>query len=266
MHYYQHHIGDFLADAGSLPNDALGAYMRLLWRYYSDESPIRGDLEDIAFDICTPPETVRQLLRRYFYESPDGWRNKRCDEEIAKYHAKADKAAASANARWGRARTMRTQCGRNANASISDANQQPITNNQKKDQKKKPAARPAPVFVPAPDWLNPNAWAEWCQYRKGKRWGESAQRYSLDELDKLRKEGHDPPAVIRQSIAAGWTGLFPLKYHGARNETHRNLSAVERVRAAAIAGELADRAAHRGYGSADSLGPDDGNLRPPLDL
>jgi hypothetical protein len=122
------------------------------------------------------------------------------------------------------------------------------------------------VFVDPPAWLDPVAWSEWCQHRKGKRWQESAQRYSIAELDKLRREGHDPPSVIRQSIAAGWTGLFALKSSGVRNEVSRNLSAVERVRASAIAGELADNPADWSNGCADLVGTDGGNLRAPLDI
>ncbi len=53
---------------------------------------------------------------------------------------------------------------------------------------------------------------------------------------------------------------------GARNETHRNLSAVERVRESAIRGELADRAARQPHGHADLVGQDGGDLRTPLDL
>jgi uncharacterized protein YdaU (DUF1376 family) len=132
MHYYQHHIGDFLRDAGSLPNEALGAYMRLLWRYYADESPIQGEPEDIAFDLSTSPETVRQLLRRYFCQTAEGWRHSRCDREIEQYRRKADKASASAKARWANANAMRTHSERNANETVSDANQEPITNNQER--------------------------------------------------------------------------------------------------------------------------------------
>lgn len=136
MHYYSHHIGDFLTDAGSLPNESLGAYMRMLWRYYADESPLTGEVEDIAFDAGTTPEIARQLLRRFFVKDGDGWSHVRCDKEIAKYHGKAEKAKKSANARWNDAKHVRTQCERNANASNSDANQQPITNNQEEQDQK----------------------------------------------------------------------------------------------------------------------------------
>ena len=65
-----------------------------------------------------------------------------------------------------------------------------------------------------PDWLPPEAWAEWCEYRrklKAKGWTQMAARKSLASLSQLRDDGHDPREVIDQSIAAGWTGLFAVK-------------------------------------------------------
>ena len=33
---------------------------------------------------------------------------------------------------------------------------------------------------------------------------------AIEELDRLRAEGHDPSRVIGQSIVNGWKGLFPV--------------------------------------------------------
>lgn len=208
MHYYQHHIGDFIRDAGNLPNDCLGAYMRMLWKYYVDETPLAGEVEDIAFDAATTQEIARQLLRRYFYPTPEGWRHRRCDEEIEKYREKSEKARASANARHREANAQRTQCERNANAPKNDANHKPITINQeKKDQKK----GRAPLALP--DWLPESVWAMWHDFRNARKgWTPKARELSLSSLTKLRDQGHEPRAVIEQSIERGWTGLFPI--HG----------------------------------------------------
>jgi hypothetical protein len=69
--------------------------------------------------------------------------------------------------------------------------------------------------VEFPDWLDVDAWAMWERFRsKGKgrtTWTEDARRLSLRTLGKLRDAGHDPRAVIEQSIERGWSGLFELK-------------------------------------------------------
>lgn len=130
MHYYRHHIGDFLKDTGHLSNDQMGVYLRMLWRYYLDEKPLKDDCESIAFAMRSDEKTVNLILRHFFVLQDDGWRHNRCDKEIADYHEKKGKAANSANARWSNANAMRTHTERNADESVFDANHKPITNNQ----------------------------------------------------------------------------------------------------------------------------------------
>ena len=139
MHYYQHHIGDFIKDTANLNDHQLVTYMRMIWAYYSEEKPLADAPEDIAFAMRSDEKTVGLILRHYFKETPDGWRHGRCDREIAGFHGKKEKAAASANARWTNAKNnanaMRTQCERNATEHKNDANQEPITNNQEPKSK-----------------------------------------------------------------------------------------------------------------------------------
>ena len=131
MHYYRHHIGDFLKDTGHLSNDQMGVYLRMLWRYYLDEKPLKDDCESIAFVMRSDAKTVSLILQHFFVLQDEGWRHKRCDKEISDYHEKKGKAANSANARWSNANAMRTHTERNADAPVFDANHKPITNNQK---------------------------------------------------------------------------------------------------------------------------------------
>lgn len=152
MHYYQHHIGDFIKDTTHLDDHQLATYLRMLWAYYTSESPITGDFEDIAFAMRTDEKTVRLLLRHFFTEAPDGWHHTRCDKEIADYHSKAEKARNSANARWKNADAMRTHSERNPNEPVFDANQEPRTNNQEPVNRKQRGTRlPADCLLP-PEW------------------------------------------------------------------------------------------------------------------
>lgn len=130
MYYYQHHIGDFIKDTANLDDHQLATYLRMIWAYYSSERPISGEMEDVAFAMRSDEKTVRLLLRHFFIETTNGWTHARCDREIEEYRAKGEKARTSANARWNKEKTMQPQCVRIANASVSDANQEPITKNQ----------------------------------------------------------------------------------------------------------------------------------------
>ena len=146
MHYYQHHIGDFVRDTSRLSDAQSMAYLRLLWAYYDKEQPLANSVEKLAFQIGASEKDVGLILEHFFKLDTEEnvWRHKRCDAEIEAYKAKEEKARKSANARWGNkssaskaqktsskdAQTVQPQCERNANASKSDANQEPITKNQ----------------------------------------------------------------------------------------------------------------------------------------
>ena len=90
-----------------------------------------------------------------------------------------------------------------------------------------------PPALTLPDWLPESAWADWHSFRNQRKgWTRKARELSLATLTKLRARGHDPTAVIEQSIERGWTGLFELKNtvntHAA-STSNRKLSAVEQV-------------------------------------
>jgi uncharacterized protein YdaU (DUF1376 family) len=81
------------------------AYRRLIDAYYLAEKPFFGSPADIAKDIgmMSEIEEVYYVLSKFFESTGSGWINKRCDEEIAKYHEKQEQAVragkASAKAR-----------------------------------------------------------------------------------------------------------------------------------------------------------------------
>lgn len=78
----------------------------------------------------------------------------------------------------------------------------------------KPRAKAAAVEVALPDWLPPDAWRAWCEHRIGaapRKWTQRAAELTIRKLGELRDQGHDPQAVIDQSIMAGWSGLFAVK-------------------------------------------------------
>ncbi|VVD63598.1 hypothetical protein PPN31114_00230 [Pandoraea pneumonica] len=84
---------------------------------------------------------------------------------------------------------------------------------EKKKTKGARASRRVESTIELPDWLSGEAWGNWVAYRrKGKApFTDHAASLSIEALDKLRADGHDPVAVINQSVLRGWTGLFPVK-------------------------------------------------------
>jgi uncharacterized protein YdaU (DUF1376 family) len=159
MHYYQHHIGDFVRDTSRLTDVQCMAYLRLIWRYYDTELPLPNDPEALAFQIGASESDVRSILKHFFEIDGDLCRHKRCDKEIAAYKEKSAKAANSANARWSNAGAMRTHTERNAKAKVSDANQEPRTKNHKDKA----------TVVATPEGVSPEIWDAFVQQRKIKK-------------------------------------------------------------------------------------------------
>lgn len=64
-----------------------------------------------------------------------------------------------------------------------------------------------------PDWLPKENWKGYLEMRKKikKPMTERAVKLQINELTKLKKQGHDPGKVLDQSVRNSWQGLFPLK-------------------------------------------------------
>ena len=149
MNYFEHHIGDYVAATSHLSFVEDAAYSRLIRIYYRDEKPLPLELKVVQrlAGARTREEkvAVETVLAEFFQASEDGWHSKRCDEEIARFREKREKARRSADARWNPDKLaseadnsdMRTHSSGNANASETDdsrnAHQSPDTNHQAPD-------------------------------------------------------------------------------------------------------------------------------------
>ena len=133
MHYYQKNIGDYIRDTMNLSLLEHGVYMTLIDHYTLNEEPFSLDQLDICWAIGARTDdektAVCLILSKFFIETEKGYTHKRCDEEIAKYHAKSDIARVNANKRWeSNAKAMQTHTKGNANHKPITNNQEPLTN------------------------------------------------------------------------------------------------------------------------------------------
>ena len=153
MHYYQHHIGDFIKATARLSDTQAMAYLRLLWMYYDSEKPLKPDAKVLAFQIGASVEETELLLESFFWLAENGWHHTRCDQEIAEYRSFLDKKSNAGKASAERRKNNRsTGVEQVLNSSPSDeqltTNQQPLTNNQSKEAKASPDLG-KPKSVPA---------------------------------------------------------------------------------------------------------------------
>jgi uncharacterized protein YdaU (DUF1376 family) len=89
MHYYQHHIGDFIKDTNFLTNEEVGIYLKLVWLYYDTEKPLPNSLDILAMKVsCRDNKSDLLEILETFFTLVDGeWHHIRCDKEITEYQA-----------------------------------------------------------------------------------------------------------------------------------------------------------------------------------
>lgn len=95
LNHYRHHLGDYAKDTAHLTMLEDGAYGRLMRRYYATEAPLPADMAELCrvsgARTSAEKQAVKNVLRDFFDLQADGYHQKRIDEEIAEYKARAEK-------------------------------------------------------------------------------------------------------------------------------------------------------------------------------
>ncbi len=110
MNYFQLHLGDWAQGVAHLSLLEEGVYLRLLRRYYAEEKPLPSDIaacQRLAGARSQDErEAVAVVLQEFFALTDEGYRNKRADQEIAKFHeGEPEREAKKANERERQQRT-----------------------------------------------------------------------------------------------------------------------------------------------------------------
>ena len=247
MHYYPFHIGDFRSGTVNMSRQARWIYRDMMDIYYDTEQPLPLDLDHL-FDMLgaesgDEKSIVERHLKFKFEKSDDGYRHEICDKTIAEYHAKAVTARENGKL-GGRPKHSKNKPSGfpsgsnpvpspNPDLTGSEANQEPITNNQEPLESKTlvdvppTSAEKKPKFDPAtmkPSNVSAEVWNDWIQARKQikKPLTESQCRSQAKDL-----AGHcNPDQVVKNSISSGWQGLFPDKVTNAASR-HNGFSTTD---------------------------------------
>jgi uncharacterized protein YdaU (DUF1376 family) len=196
LYYYNFNIGDYRRDTVHLSILEHGIYRQLIDTYYLNEGPLEADLDALMRTHCVrnadEMQAFKNVLKDFFHEVDGRYVHKGCERVLAQYHAKSDKAKASARARWDRpdANALPTQSKRNANGMLTN-NHKPINNNRS------PAK---------PEDVNEEVWKDWLSLRRVKKAPVTATA-----LTRLRAEatkaGLSLQEALTQCVANGWQGF-----------------------------------------------------------
>lgn len=89
VNYYEHHLGDYAEATAHLTFIEDAAYSRCIRKYYTTEKPLPSDVSAVQRLVAARTKeeraAVELVLNEFFTLQEDGWHNRRCDEEIAKY-------------------------------------------------------------------------------------------------------------------------------------------------------------------------------------
>ena len=205
MHYYQHHIGDFIKDTSFLTNEEVGIYLKLLWIYYDTEQPLPNSLFELSMKVNAreQQDALAGILGMFFTLENNAWHHTRCDKEIEHYHqqletaSRAGKASAAKRA-FNKRSTGVEQALELCSTDVQPTNnQQPLTNNQKKTK--------AVVTAP-PDGVSNDVWESFLAIRKAKR-----APVTTVALAGIEKEAQKAAMTLEQALAMccarGWAGF-----------------------------------------------------------
>lgn len=163
MHYYQHHIGDFIKDTSFLTNEEIGIYMKLIWLYYDTEKPLPNNIAllSVKTNARDSELAVKNILNMYFLLIEDEWHHTRCDKEIAEYAEFCAKQKAN-GLKGGRPKATQTEPNDNPMGfqakpkKTLTTNHKPLTTNHSKD-------------IPPPEGVDLSLWNDYLAVRKAKK-------------------------------------------------------------------------------------------------
>jgi len=130
MHYYKFNIADWHLATSHLSLEEEAIYFKLINFYYDTEKAIPVETDSVIrrLRLGSFRDIVGIVLKEFFVLQDDGWHHLRCDDEILKYHHKAE-----VNQRIGKlgGRPKKTE---SVSVGIPEitltTNHKPITNNQ----------------------------------------------------------------------------------------------------------------------------------------
>lgn len=119
MIWYKFHIGDYITHTLHLSDAEDLAYRRLLDLYYMSEKPLPLDLEALSRRIRLDLDIIEPILAEFFDKTEEGYRNYRCDSEIAKYQKQVS-VNRELSKKGGRPKKTESVPNRNPTVSLTD--------------------------------------------------------------------------------------------------------------------------------------------------
>jgi len=129
MIWYKFHLGDYITHTLHLSDAEDLAYRRLLDLYYMSEKPIPLDTESVSRKIRLDRDITESVLSEFFEKTETGYRNARCDAEIAKYQHQVE-TNRSLGKRGGRPKKTESEPNQNRNETLTEEEKEKTISSQ----------------------------------------------------------------------------------------------------------------------------------------
>jgi len=194
MHYYKFNIADWHLATSHLSLEEEIVYFRLINFYYDTELPIPTETQSVLRRLRLKGNTLifKDVLQEFFVLEHDGWHHKRCDDEILKYHSKAE-VNRQVGKLGGRPKKINnienpeitTMVSENNPQITLTTNQEPLTKNQEPITNIKTIA---PKKVATPEGVSDLIFKDYLEVRKAKKakWTETALKGLIREAEKAK--------------------------------------------------------------------------------
>ena len=200
MLWYKFHIGDYITHTTYLGDAEDLAYRRVLDLYYMSEKPIPLDTQSVARKIRLDLDVTESVLGEFFEKGVDGYRNNRCDMEIAKYQHQVENNR-TLGKRGGRPRKTETE-----------TESKPKVNPKKNKKENKNISSATPTTSRFDDF-----WAMWPSSKRKVARAECEKKWLKYDLDMVADRIIASVAKLKKTEQ--WTSGFdpaPLTYINQR--------------------------------------------------
>ena len=197
-----------------------GVFWAIIEMLYINANALRTDYEGIAFDLRVDVNVVKSVINDFdlFIIKDDFFGSFSIQRRLEERKAKSEKASNSASYRWNKQKedaiAMRTQCDRNA---IKERKEKEKDKEQNKE--KEYLSFLQKDFIPIVE--------KWLFYKKEKKQEYKGQTSINTFCKKLIEYSNGDAiiaeAIIEQSIANNWAGIFELKINGITKKQNDNV-------------------------------------------
>jgi uncharacterized protein YdaU (DUF1376 family) len=212
--YIPFYTSDFLGGTGGMTAATKGVYITLLCLMYEADGPLTQQYDTLARRCgCTLPAFKRAVQALEddgkVVVLDDGLWSQKCEKHVAQRRERRRSATSAAKTRWEKTKEKQGEADKAAMRKACQPEPEPEKEERAKALSKKEPPEPSPFEI-LTDVVSPEVASDFLAHRKAMRKPVTARAAKL--IAKKIRDHPNPNAVLNESIANGWQGVFPERY------------------------------------------------------